>query len=248
VANTQLFRSLPEFYHRWAPVTWRIGFLEAPRSKLDMAVFPWMQRTRGRIRASRVEGNGGDVLFSHLLPFGGTWKVMWCATKSNWIAYLENSRQGTHAQAPISYLATLLKCRSIVVGCIPHTHIGRGKTAKGAYGAVQFELYGPMNDPEILSNTLRWIDVAKDAERPWKFYESGARLPFEEVEKYSDPDVHQRFSPDMLVRHCEQFGIRLYDEDFYGPGAGIWEFIDSSPSEEWSLKEAQEHYLIADLK
>lgn len=244
--TTQLFRNLPEFYHKWAPLTWCIGFLEAPPQLIESMILPWMKKTNGRIAIRHAEGDG-NAIFPQLLPLTGATRKMWCTTKSEWIAFVDNGLHGSSAQAPISYLPMVLGCRGIVATCIPRTIIGSGKTARGAHGAVQLEIYGSEFRAGAGANYIRSISAAKDAGRSWRLYESGNRLPFEEVEKYSAPDAWDRFTPDMLSRYCEHFGIRLYDPDFYGTEAQIWDFLDWPQSKQWSLEEAKEHLRINNL-
>jgi len=238
--TTQLFRDLPRFYHQWAPLTWCLGFLEAPLSVVETTILPWMGATR-----ARVEGNTAEF-FARLPPLTGMpARVMWCTTQSNWIAYVDSGYRGSSPSAPLGYLSRAIGCRGVVATCVPHTLVGSGKVAKGAYGAVQLELLGPKPTTEGGLNCLRSISVARDAGRKWAFCESGQRLSFEETDNYDTPDVRQRFTPDMLVRYCSNFGIELYDRAFYGPDAYILDFLDVARSKEWSLDAAKQALLIA---
>jgi hypothetical protein len=50
----------------------------------------------------------------------------------------------------------------------------------------------------------------------WEFVAEGAVQLFEQVEKYREPKVVDRFTPEMLESYCDALGIELFDPTFYG--------------------------------
>lgn len=108
----------------------------------------------------------------------------------------------------------MLKCRSLVVRCVPNTLRARSRDAVGTLGAVQFDLFAPEQREWL--NYERAIGVGNEGGR-WVFIDQGAPLPFERTERYTASKIRDRFTPELLFDYCRALGIRLGDEDFYGP-------------------------------
>ena len=53
---------------------------------------------------------------------------------------------------------------------------------------------------------------------------SGAE-PFEDVAAYQRQRVRDRLTSDMLAAYCRVFGIRPFDEEFYGPAGQLVENV-----------------------
>jgi hypothetical protein len=86
-----------------------------------------------------------------------------------------------------------------------------GTSKRGA--STGFSLYGP--EPTEWLNLVRAVSAVQDAGR-WEWTATGAVQPFEEAERYQQRRVRDRLTQDMLARYCAAFGIRPFDEAFYG--------------------------------
>jgi hypothetical protein len=226
------------FNNTLAPLTFSVGFLEAPFASVIDANFQWIQPLYKTVEMVHSASDLRNAL-CQLVPLSAPpRRELLFATESNWTAYFDNGRNGPDAFPPISYLAQKLGCRGLVATCVPHTLETETGMARGTYGAVQFEMFGPVQR-EFL-NYERSISVAYEAGK-WRFDVIGMVQPFEEVAKYSARKIFDRFTPDMLERYCESLGVRLFDETFYsGPGELI-AIRDTLPSNcvELTLEEAR---------
>jgi hypothetical protein len=117
----------------------------------------------------------------------------------------------------MAYMARTLGCRGLRVVAVPHTYRkGRG----GRYGAVMLTVYGPRETAWI--NTLRVVSASNDG-GPWVFDQVGEPFPFEQVERYQERRVRDRFTFDMLKDYLRHLGLSPFEEDFYLPeGAPAW--------------------------
>jgi hypothetical protein len=61
----------------------------------------------------------------------------------SWTAYFDNSLRGTDAVSAVGYLSRKLQCQGLAIRVKPHT-IGVPGVRRGRAGAVQFELFGPL--------------------------------------------------------------------------------------------------------
>ena len=157
------------------------------------------------------------------------------ATDSRWTAYFDNRIIGPDPTVPISYFSIQLHCWGFTATCVSHTLESEIGNAKGTYGAVQFELFGPTVGDTL--NFERTVGVGYEGGK-WWFDANGAVQPFEEVEKYSARRIVDRFTPEMLKRYCEALGVRLFDDDFYS-GSGLLVVNPERPPKELTLAEAR---------
>jgi hypothetical protein len=105
----------------------------------------------------------------------------------------------------MSYLARQMGVLAMRACCTP-------EDAK--YPAVIWEVYAPGvrgGCPPL--GYRRAISVLNDRGR-WLFEESGERFPFEEVDRYTLLRKRDRFTPDMLHRYLNHFGIELFRDEF----------------------------------
>jgi len=49
------------------------------------------------------------------------------------------------------------------------------------------------------------------------FDSDGPVLPFEQVERYREKRIRDRFTPEMLEAYARALGIDLFNAKFYGP-------------------------------
>lgn len=233
-----------------APITSEIGFLEAGCEEASRAFIEWqtpLQRDRGvTLKAERVRGTLREVLL-RLQPLTSVErrKFLFVPTVGGWTAYFDNGWRGADASSTISTLALQLGCRGLRAVSAPDTIQGTGREAKGRYGAVIFELYGP-NNTDFL-NYVRTVSIVNDG-GSWSFDQSGEPLPFEDTRAFAHRRIQERFTPSMLDRYLHELGISAFDENHFRPveteGAVLVE--KSGPlarnMREYTLKEAREHF------
>jgi hypothetical protein len=229
---------------RFAPLTFKIGFLECSLDVVSEAYLRWTQPQFKEVVREAVAGGLEDAL--HLLEPLTTppRREVLLTTDSRWTAYFDNGVHGCDPFTPISYLSEQLGCRGLIATCIPHTLKTETGKGKGTYGAIQFELLGPVQK-EFL-NYERSISVAYEGGK-WHFDATGTIQPYEEVSQYAARRIVDRFTPEMLERYCQALGVRLMDESFYtGPGTLIL-IRDSLPggSREFTLAEARREIALA---
>jgi hypothetical protein len=228
---------------RWAPVTSTMGFLELGAEPAAQAFATWqrglpMSRDR-TIKVLPVSGTLEQVL-SSLLPLTGgeTQRHLFIPTRSAWTAYVANGWTGTDAVSPMRVMARLLSIRCLRVVAVPHTLRGNG----GRYGAVMLDVFGP-EQPGQIHNYVRSIYAANDGGR-WVFGHSGEPFDFEQVEKYQERRVRDRFTFEMLKDYLRHLGLAPFEEDFYlPPGACAWLVQKTGPfttaGREYTLEEAR---------
>ena len=146
----------------------------------------------------------------------GSQRVLFLRTKGRWTACFDNGVRGGNPSTFVGELSQRLKCRGVACGCIPNT-LTRGDAGKlGTWGAVKFTLFAP--EKRDLLNIERSVSVINDV-RGWTFKTVGTVQDFEQVERYANGRIADRFTSEMLEDYCRALGINLFDEEFYG-GAG----------------------------
>jgi len=229
---------------RWAPVTEEMGFLELEAEQAAQAFANWhkgLEISRGfTIEVHPVTGTLEQVL-SRLLPLSGgeTQRRLFIPTRSAWTAYVENGWTGTDASSAMSVMARRLSIRGLRVVAVPHT---LRKDGGGRYGAVMLGVYGPER-PEKISNTVRALGASNDGGR-WVLDQSGEPFPFEQMEKYQERRVRDRFTFEMLKDYLRHLGLSPFEEDFYlPPGSRAWLVQKTGPfapgHREYTLEEAR---------
>jgi hypothetical protein len=229
---------------RWAPVTSTMGFLEWEAEPAAQAFATWyrglLTSQGSTIEVLPVSGTLEQVL-SRLLPLSGgeTLRRLFIPTRSAWTAYVENGWTGTDAASPMRVMAARLSIRSLRVVAVPHT---LRKDGGGRYGAVMLDVFGPDQPGKIL-NYLRSIYAANDGGR-WVFGHSGEPFAFEQVEKYQERRVRDRFTFEMLKDYLRHLGLSPFEEDFYLPaGSPAWLVQKTGPftpgGKEYTLEEAR---------
>lgn len=205
----------------FAPITSTIGFLE---TTLDMAVQSfrdWQQRLRsqradGRVlEQHRVSGSLAKILQT-LLPLNShePLRNLFIPTTSAWVAYFDSGWRGTDPASMVSYLATQIPCRGLIVTAIPDTIRKVGASQRGRYGALSLSLYGPAKTDWL--NVIRSIGVMNDGGE-WIFSNQGTPLPFERTADYQSEVVRERFTFDQLQGYVQALGLSPFDESFYLP-------------------------------
>ena len=210
----------------FAPITFAWAFLDAPLDRVREAIVTWRHGHHTEIEGHAIEAPL-SVALRLLEPLTTLRRrELLLSTKSSWTACFDNSARGGDPFGTASHLALAMKCRSLVVRCIPHTLRAESDQAVGTYGAVQFELFAP-EEREWL-NYERAVGVGNDGGR-WVFIDEGKPLPFERTERYKEKKIRDRFTPELLEEYCAALGIRLFDEDFYGPHGVLVTVADPLP-------------------
>jgi hypothetical protein len=223
---------------RFPAITRIWGFLEAPYERLGEELAAWHLRVPGRDELEReklagrlgelfvrlgaspsvtpatgfdvLESSTGSVRLRPSSPRPPT-RHLFTETRSAWTA-LFSSNPGAPS-GTIGYLAKTMRCRGVVVSCTGHTY--DPKTNTGIIGGgVHFTLYGSGGQSKSERDIGASFDDLRDR---WEFVQYGKPLPFEHVDRYSADNIPDRFTCEMLEEYCLAVGIRLYDEEFYGP-------------------------------
>jgi hypothetical protein len=204
---------------RFAPITSSIGFLEVPLDDAAEVLEAWRRSLYPAVTVSRPRDGFPDVL-GRLEPLvGGARPRELLVGAGRWTAYFDNSLRGTDAVSAVGHLTRKLKCQGLAIDVVPHT-VGAPGVREGRMGAVQFELFGPL-DTEFL-NYVRTVSVVFDGSR-WQFTATGTEQAFEEVDAYRSRRMRDRLTSAMLERYCQALGIDVFDPSFYGPDAVLVE-------------------------
>lgn len=204
---------------QYAPITSSIGFLEAPLDVVARELQTWRESLYPAVTVTRLSEGFPDVL-SRLEPLtGGSRPRELIVAAGGWTAYFDNSLRGTDAVSAVGPLTRKLRCQGVAIDVVPHT-IGAPGVREGRMGAIQFELFGPL-DTEFL-NYVRTVSVTFEGSR-WQFNATGTEQAFEEVDVYGARRVRDRFTSAMLERYCKALGIDVFEPTAYGPGAVLVE-------------------------
>lgn len=198
----------------YAPLTSRIGFIKANMNDITDEYNQWMSmicNENGSVLIRNeciVDINSlSDVMQPLSTPLAT--KFLFMQTNSEWVAYFDNSINGSDASSIISVFTEKLKCSGIAIASIPHTMPNKiTKDSKGQFGATIFEY----KDGE--RNILRTIYVSNDGGK-WVFGQSGSPLVFEQNEAYNNKNKKEKFTEKMLNAYLSYFGINLIDSNFY---------------------------------
>jgi hypothetical protein len=222
----------------FGPVTFSIGFLEADLPLVAQAFSSWKMHVLDSVSDVHAYGTF-DALVATLAPLTAPpRRSLLIRTRSRWTAYFDNFINGSDAFGPIGHLSSVLGCRGAILTNVPHTLDGDYDHKPGTYGAVQFELYGPEADNPL--GCVRSISVAYDGGK-WRFDARGAVQQFEEVERYGQRRIVDRFTPAMLIQYALELGIDVFNEDFYAGEARLISYANraSKPARECSFAEAR---------
>ncbi len=206
---------------RFAPITSRVGFIGAPLSAVGAALRDWRRSLGAEVAVLPVSERFPAVLHRlEPLTLADKQRELVLTTGSSWTAYFDNLANGPDPFGPVSYLSSTLECRGLMVTCVPHEHVVEGSGARGRYGAVQFEMFGP--EPTEWLNYVRTISAVNDGGR-WVFETFGPPQRFEKSERYTARRVRERFTAAMLEEYCAALGVRYFDPEFYRPEGLLFE-------------------------
>jgi hypothetical protein len=194
---------------RMAPTTNSVGFWERPLDAVVKAYTRWLWLRLSPARSVRPVSGPLEQLLGELEPLT-PWhdRVLVVETKAGWTAYFDNGKLGTDGGAARA-LSRILGCRALIAKEVPHVVAG-GRVRR--YGSVYFALFTPADR----GNDQRVVYAMNDG-GPWKFYERGEPLPFEDTSQYGAKRIRDRFTPAMLETYCKAIGLEISDDGFYGP-------------------------------
>lgn len=204
---------------RYAPITSSIGFLEVPLDDAVEVVEAWRRSLYPAVSVSRLHDGFPDALLRLEPLTGGSRPRELLVAAGRWIAYFDNSLRGTDAVSAVGHLTRKLQCQGLAVDVVPHT-IGAPGAREGRMGAVQFELFGPLDTGFL--NYVRTVSVVFDGSK-WQFNATGTEQAFEDIGSYRGRRVRDRFTSAMLERYCQALGLEVFDPSFYGPEAVLVE-------------------------
>ena len=220
--------------NQFAPTTFCYGFMENTLSTLTEAIIQWKQSNALPVESILLSGPISAML-PRLEPLTFPHRrELIVPTDSTWTCYFDNGTRGTDPFSTVSYMCQELRCRGLVIRCIPQTR--RRKRGPGVNGAVVFNLFAPHKTDWL--NYERSISVVNSGTE-WKFDSFGSVQPFEECERYKATKVRERFTSEMLEQYCLALSIRLFDEGFYGPGGVLLEIQAPLPGDAPSLSYAE---------
>jgi hypothetical protein len=201
---------------RFAPTTSSIGFLRLGLAAAVGALAAWRRSHVASVSTEEVEAKFPQCLrLLEPLTGGVRPRELLVETSDGWTAYFDCSLQGTDAVSTISYLSRSAGCQGLAIDVVPHTY-GKTGVGEGRYGAVQFEMFGPLQT-EFL-NYVRTVSLAHDGSR-WVFTASGTEQWFEELEAYQARRTRDRFNSEMLDRYCKALDLDVFNPAAYGPRA-----------------------------
>jgi hypothetical protein len=163
-----------------------------------------------------VEEAGGFPQCLHRLEpliAGARPRELLVQASDGWTAYFDCLLYGSDAVSAVGYLSEATGCQGLAVKVVPHT-VSRGHIKAGRFGAVQFEMFGPLRTGFL--NYVRTVSAAHDGSR-WVFSADGIEQWFEEPDAYRARHVRDRFTSEMLERYCKALDIDVFDPAEYGP-------------------------------
>jgi len=209
----------PLLNNDFAPVTLRLGFIEASFQSLCDAFQEWFRTIDAKYPNLRTEFTPITApLTTALLSLepltNPSDRYLLVETKSNWTAIFANGLRVNDVASATGYLPTVLNSRGLEVGHTPDSSKSNRKDLIRKWGSTLFSLYGPTKTDWL--NRIRHLHVSNDVDG-WTFDDDGDLQPFEETEAYKKRRIQDRFTFEMLERYCKALGLQLNEDGFYGP-------------------------------
>jgi hypothetical protein len=190
------------FDGKYAPLTDMMSFINKPVESVIRAHEQWTTNQTVPIVKKKTEFSGDfEQLLLKSLPFKYPWRDIYFEAKNGWTGHYTNLNTLSYAA---NNVARLLNAIMIYVSAIPSDH---GRIVNG-WGGGAFSYYTGYDQ-------IRHI-MLSDQDR-WEFDNFGNPFPFENIEKYNERFARNRFTPEMLDRYLNEFGIYFFREDFYLP-------------------------------
>jgi hypothetical protein len=191
-----------------------VGFSRLGLGEAAEALARWRRSVVSGIVSVEDGGTFPDCLgLLELLVGGARPRELLLEVSGGWTGYFDCLLRGTDAVSTIGYLAGAIGCQGLAITSVPHT-AGRPGAGHGQFGAVQFEMFGPLRTEFM--NYVRTVSAAYDGSR-WMFSAAGTVQWFEETEAYKARRVRDRFTSQMLERYCRALDLEVFDPASYGP-------------------------------
>ena len=197
------------FDGRLAPLTFSIGFLDAPPEEVAAVLVEFFTRVHDGGRATELGGSLEENLLElPPLTIGSQPKVLLASTAlDGWTAMFEGDALGQGVAQLVSYAARrLLGVRGYFVTSKP-----AASRPDSSLGARQFRVLGP----EARLGEVRAVWLIENNPGRWDFGTVGEEQPFEDVEAYGSRRRRDRFTEEMLAGYAAAVGLRPWDESFY---------------------------------
>lgn len=199
--------TLSLFDNRLAPLTYSIGFLNAPIDTVRQAFLTYLARL-GPQSFSLPGSLEDNLLHLQPLPLRSTPRILLTSTiHSNWTACFDGDPLGQGVAQKIAFVSrNHLKVRGYFVGCSLPSSV-----ATESLGGRHFRVLGP----EYPLGEGRSIDLIETNPGRWYFEVGGDPQPYENLDAYTNRRRTQRLTDTMLLDYTAAVGLHPWDEDFY---------------------------------
>jgi hypothetical protein len=156
--------------NEFAPITFTFGFVESPFARFSEEFLRWQNQLDQKFGTQSERKIFSEPLAKSLSTLSPLTtpadRYLLTETKSAWSAIFANGLRVNDVYSPVTFLATVLKCRGLQIRAIPDRSKNAADDEVQIYGAIDVSLYGP--DPTDWLNRIRTISVANDV-GGWKF-------------------------------------------------------------------------------
>jgi hypothetical protein len=197
-----------ELYHKYQPVTWSIGVVEAPPEAISKVIVP-LYFPSSELNGIYHHNDDIEIALMQMAPLGLPVKYLLIETIDCRTVLFSNIPSGA-TELPTWYAMTKLQVPAYCITNRPNTISADRKS--GVYGGRKIEnrtITNPYNKEPTFG-----IQVINDAGK-WHFYRFGDKLPFENEQAYERFRKMERFTQEMLVQYCTELGIPVYDKKWY---------------------------------
>jgi hypothetical protein len=224
--------------NEFAPVTFSWGFVKAPFPVYSEAFVSWWKKLAIEFEITTLTEDLRNA-FRTLEPLQSPQnRYLILETKSPWTAVFSNGLRTGDVAGAVGHLCKILDTFGLEVTCIPdRSRLERERKALRIYGAVAFTLSGPKETDWL--NRVRHVSAMNDGGK-WVFDAEGEEQLYEQLNKYAERKIADRFRPEMLESYCSALQINLFDSNFYGPKGLLVHQLTKFPhtSPEMSISEA----------
>lgn len=167
------------------------GFFDCPAATL----VGWLVEGLGDEWSAHPAGPDSVASLLHMIPAGGPASKYLVLDMSGWAVVFTDGTRGTDVG-----VLPLQAAHDLGVTSIRAVAVDPGSSS---LGAAILEVFDPSSNDQQLCR--RSIYAALDGSR-WRFGESGARLPFEDTDRYTERKVRDRFPPALVRRYLGELG------------------------------------------
>jgi hypothetical protein len=194
------------FNGQLTPLTNSFGFVKCDFDQAVSIYRSWLEKMETKFTQTHLDGDFKSAL-QMLPPFQFYTKSLLFRTDSEWVGYTNNNFFDAEI-GKVDYIARQLKSETVHLKAYPKTiHLDAKGWSLGSFSHQDFS-----------TDSFRIIMLSYQDR--WELYQVGDPFPFEQVSKYKERKVADRFTPEMLDQYGKAMGIRFFDESFYLGGAG----------------------------